>query len=791
MLKNYLIVAWRNLVKSKLYSSINLIGLATGMAVAILIGLWIYDELSYDKSFSHYDRLGKVWQYVSFTKNEKSAYDVTPIPLATELRTKYPDFKYVSITSGSKTVILAAGEKKISNIGSYVQPDMTEMLSLRMVTGDRHALKDMHAILLSASLARTIFGKEDPMGKRITLDNNDPVEVAGVYEDFPYNSSFKEVGFLAAWDLFATKDYVKNSLNEWDNNSFNMYAELKEGADFATVSARIRESRMKQPDPPKYHPEFFLFPMRRWHLYADFTNGVNTGGLITFVWLFGIIGVFVLLLACINFMNLSTARSEKRAREVGIRKAIGSERRQLIVQFFSESLMVALFAFCLALLLVTLLLPLFNAVADKKISLPWSNPLFWAAGIGFSLFTGLIAGSYPALYLSSFSPVKVLKGTFKAGRFAAIPRRVMVVVQFSVSVLLIIGTMIVFRQIQFARNLPMGYKQNGLIEVGMQTKELYTHAKAIRTELLASGAVEEMTATSCPMNAQYGGTTDFTWKGKDPNARPLVISNGITPEFGKTVGWQLVQGRDLSRAFATDSSAMILNEAAVKLTGISKPLGETITQGGRAYTVVGVVKDMIREDPFQPVKPAFYVLTKNNVNTMLIKLDGGHDIHAALDKVAKVFQQYNPASPFDYRWVDEEYGKKFGNEERIGKLSSCFAVLAIFISCLGLFGLASFVAEQRTKEIGVRKVLGATVFILWRLLSKEFIVLVAISLLIAMPVAYYFMQGWLQNYTYHTHLSWWIFAAAGGGALLITLLTVSFQAVRAAMANPVRSLRSE
>lgn len=791
MLKNYLTVAWRNLVKSKLYSSINLIGLATGMAVAILIGLWIYDELSYNKSFSHYDRIGKVWQYVSFTKNEKSAYEVTPIPLATELRTKYPDLKYVSLTSGSQKVILAAGDVKISNIGSYVQPDMTEMLSLRMVTGDRHALKDMHAILLSASLARTIFGKEDPMGKRITLDNNDPVEVAGVYEDFPYNSSFNEVGFLAAWDLFATKDYVKNSLNQWDNNSFSMYAELKEGADFGTVSARIRESRMKQPDPPKYHPEFFLFPMGRWHLYADFTNGVNTGGLITFVWLFGIIGVFVLLLACINFMNLSTARSEKRAREVGIRKAIGSVRRQLVVQFFSESLMVALFAFCLALLLVGLLLPLFNAVADKKITLPWSNPLFWTAGIGFSLFTGLIAGSYPALYLSSFSPVKVLKGTFKAGRFAAIPRRVMVVVQFSVSILLIIGTMVVFRQIQFARNLPMGYKQNGLIEVGMQTKELYTHAKAIRTELLASGAVEEMASTSCPMNAQYGGTTDITWKGKDPNARPLVISNGVTPEFGKTVGWQLVQGRDFSGAFATDSSAMILNEAAVKLIGFATPVGETVGQGGRAYTVVGVVKDMIREDPFQPVKPAFYVLTKGNINTMLLKLGGGHDIHAALGKVTKVFQTYNPASPFDYRWVDEEYSKKFGNEERIGKLSSCFAFLAIFISCLGLFGLASFVAEQRTKEIGVRKVLGATVFILWRLLSKEFIVLVAISLLIAMPIAYYFMQGWLQNYAYHAHLSWWIFAAAGGGALLITLLTVSYQAVKAAMVNPVRSLRSE
>ncbi|HEY4288084.1 MAG TPA: ABC transporter permease [Puia sp.] len=791
MLKNYFKVAWRNLGRSKLYSFINITGLATGMAVAMLIGLWIYDEVSFDKKGTdNFDRIGKVWQFVNFG-NGIASYDVIPIPLAKDMRANYPDFQRLSLASGPGRTVMACGDKLINTTGTYVEPEFPSMLTLKMIRGDRGALKDMHAVLLSASLAKTLYGNEDPMGRVIRLDNRNNVAVAGVYEDFPTNSSFKDYTFLGAWDLYAATE--KMDQTQWDSNSWQIFAELKTGSSFAAASERIKEARTRQGNVPGYHPKFFLHPMSRWHLYAEFKDGKNTGGLITFVWLFGIIGVFVLLLACINFMNLSTARSERRAKEVGIRKAIGSVRRQLVVQFLSESLLVVLLAWILSLVLVEVSLPFFNQLADKKMTVLWLSPLFWLAGIAFSLLTGLVAGSYPALYLSSFRPVKVLKGTFKAGRLASVPRRVLVTLQFTVSVVLIVGTLVVFRQIEFARDLAPGYTRSGLIEMDVNTPELKDsrHIETLRNDLLSSGAVLAFSETSCPITAGYGGTTNISWKGKDPNARPLVYSNQVTTDFGKTIGWQVLQGRDFDRAFLTDSSAMVLNEAAVRLMGLKEPVGETVTYQGNPYTVIGITKDIIRANPFDRIAPAMYTQAGSNVNTMEIRLNQQLGTSLALSKVEAVFKRLNPASPFSYRFVDEEYGNKFGNEQRIGRLAGFFTALAVFISCLGLFGLASFVAEQRTREIGIRKVLGASLANVWGLLSKEFVVLVVVSLLAAVPVSYYLMHRWLENYEKHTGMPWWIFAAAATGALMITMLTVSFQALKAGLANPVRSLRSE
>ena len=790
MLKNYFKIAWRNLVKNKMHSFINIAGLSVGMAVAVLIGLWINDELSYNRNYKNYDRLGQLWQFVNFT-GEKASYGVVPVPLANELRNKYPEFEAVSASAERKPV-LSAGEKKFAENGNYVEPVFADMLSLKMIAGNRNGLKDINSILLSETLAKNLFGNESPLDKLIKIDNKTSVKVAGVYEDFPSNSSFRDTRFLAAWNLYLTIDkYAKNASTEWDENSFQVYAQLKEGADFSKVSAKIKDSRMKRENPPAYKPEFFIFPMSRWHLYSDFKNGVNTGGLIQFVWLFGITGFFVLLLACINFMNLSTARSEKRAREVGIRKAIGSVRRQLVVQFLSESLLVTVFAFMFSVILAQLVLPFFNSVAGKQISILWTNPVFWAAGIGFSILTGLIAGSYPALYLSSFNPIKVLKGTFRAGPYASLPRKFLVVVQFTVSVVLIIGTIVVFRQVQFAKGRSVGYNRDKMIEININTPELADHYNAVRTDLLNTGAIYDMSESSGSVTVQYGGTTDISWKGKTPAMHPLVMANIITHDYGRTVGWEIKEGRDFSRDFPNDSASIILNETAVKLMGLKQPLGEFIKANGKDYQVIAVIKDMIKENPFAPVNPSFFRLNYRGVNVMNIKLASKPATSDALASVEKVLKKYNPSSPFVYNFVDEQYGKKFGYEERIGKLSAFFATLAIFISCLGLFGVASFVAEQRTKEIGVRKVLGATVFNVWKLLSKEFIVLVGISLLIAVPIAYYFMNKWLLNYEYKTTLSWWIFAAAGFGAIMITILTVSFQAIKAAIANPVKSLRTE
>jgi putative ABC transport system permease protein len=789
MIRNYFKIALRNLLKSKGYSAINIGGLSVGMAVAVLIGLWIYDEVSFDNYHRNHNRIGQVWQYVQFGP-EKSSYNVVPLPLAADMKEKYPDFEAIS-KSAYRDIVISNGDKMFSKSGQYVQPSFTKMMSVRIVAGSDN-LKDVNSILLSESFARLLFGDANPVNSIVKLNSNHDVKVAGVFEDIPNNSTFRDTQVLVPWDLFIASDpSVRNAEKTWDENSYQIFVQLRYGVDFQGVSAKIKDSRMKKDNPPGYKPEFFVHPMDRWHLYSDFQNGVNTGGLVTFVWLFGTIGVFVLLLACINFMNLSTARSEKRAKEVGIRKAIGSVRAQLVSQFFSESVLVVMVAFALALVLAGLALPAFNEVAEKKITLPLTNPLFWIIGIVFSLLTAIIAGSYPALYLSSFQPLKVLKGTFKAGRFAALPRKVLVVMQFTVSVTLIIGTVVVFRQIQHAKNRPVGYDRKGLIEVAMTTPALYGHYNALKNDLMNTGVVSGYSQSSGSMTTQSGGITNLTWPGKAPNAVPLLMSNNISHDYGKTAGWKVVQGRDFSRAYPTDSTAMIINESALKLMGLKKPLESILNWGGREFRVIGVVRDMVRESPFSQNSPSFFVVNYRNTNVINIRLSPSVGVSDALEKAGAVFRKYDPGSPFTYQFVDERFSKKFADEERIGKLASFFTFLAIFISCLGLFGLASFVAEQRTKEIGIRKVLGASIANLWQLLSTDFVMLVMLSCVISGPIAWYFMKGWLEGYYYRTELSWWIFAGTGFGALLITLLTVSFQAIRAALINPVKSLRAE
>jgi ABC-type antimicrobial peptide transport system permease subunit len=579
----------------------------------------------------------------------------------------------------------------------------------------------------------------------------------------------------------------------WGSNFTQTFVQIADNADMEKVSAKIRNVKMNNvsAEEKKYQWVVFLQPMRKWNLYNEFKNGINTGGNIRYVRLFGIIGIFVLILACINFMNLATARSEKRAKEVGIRKTVGSLRWQLIKQFFAESYLVVLLAFTLSLILVVLLLPLFNDVAGKKIEIPWANPVFWIFSLAFILVTALLSGSYPALYLSSFQPIKVLKGTFRVGKLASIPRRVLVVTQFTVSVMLIIGTIIVYQQIQYAKNRPIGYSRNGLVTVGMQ-KEIGEHCEVIRSELKNSGAVEEMTACQSPLTAVWNTNGGFDWEGKDPNMAVDFPNNGVSYEFGKTVQWKIKEGRDFSREFATDSAAFIINESASKFFGFQNPIGKVLKWNDKPYTIIGIISDIMQESPFYPVRPTLYhTVADSNTWNLIIRLNPKQNAKQSLSSIGQVWKKYVPEVPFDYKFLDEEFGRKFLNEERIGKLSSYFAVLAIFISCLGLFGMASFVAEQRTKEIGIRKVLGASVINLWRLLSKEFFLLVLLSCIIATPIALYYLNNWLTNYDYRIGIKWQVFALAAAAALFITLVTVSFQAIKAAIANPVKSLRTE
>jgi ABC-type antimicrobial peptide transport system permease subunit len=466
-------------------------------------------------------------------------------------------------------------------------------------------------------------------------------------------------------------------------------------------------------------------------------------------------------------------------------------RRQLIGQFLSESLLIALLALVVAIGLVALLLPFFNSLSDKEMSIPWTNPAFWTLTLIFTFFTGLVSGSYPAFYLSGFEPIKVLKGTFRAGRFASLPRKVLVVIQFTVSITLIIGTIIVYRQIQFAKNRPVGYTREGLITVMINTPDLQGKYNTLRDELLRTGVLENMAESSSPVTGIWSNQIGFEWKGKDPNTTPLFGIVAATHDYGKTIGWTIKEGRDFSRNFTTDSGALILNESAAKLTAMKNPVGQLIKWNDKERPVLAVVKDMVMESPYEPVKPTIFFLEYGWSSVITMRVKPTVAIRDALTKIEPVFKRFNPGSPFEYKFTDEQYAEKFENEQRIGNLATFFAILAIFISCLGLFGLASFVAEQRTKEIGVRKVLGASVFNLWQMLSKDFFALVIISCCVAIPIAWYFLHQWLQQYEYRTPVSWWVFVVAAGGALTITILTVSFQAIKAALANPIKSLRTE
>ena len=693
--------------------------------------------------------------------------------------------------------IISSGEKKLSKTGIYMQAEAPHMLTLKMLAGTRDALKDPHSIILSESTAKAMFGDSDPLNQVMRIDSKLDVKVTGVYEDFPHNSQFGDLDFISPWDLYVTSEkWIKWTEDHWENSSFQLFVQIADKTNFQTVDKNIADAKFIRdiPEDKHYKTKLFLAPMKDWHLRMQWENGIQTGGLIEYVRLFSIIGVFVLLLACINFMNLSTARSEKRAREVGVRKAIGSLRKNLVSQFYTESLLVVLCSFGLSLLLAKLFLPWFNHMASKEMFIPWTNIWFWIFCLAFTLFTTAVAGSYPALYLSSFEPVKVLKGAFRTGRLAAVPRKVLVVIQFTISIALIIGTVIIYNQIQYTRNRPIGYNRNGLMMIRMKSPEFYGKFDLLKNEMEKAGAITNFAESSSPVTEVYSNNDGFSWQGKDPSVNGAFDNIWVTHDFGKTVGWQFTQGRDFSRAFTTDSNAIVINEAAVKFMNLKDPVGKIVTwtaRPGKNLIVIGVIKDMIMQSPYDPVNPTLYFMDYENVNWMDLKLNPHKSAAESVVKIESIFKKFIPSAPFDYKFADSEFAAKFASETRIGQLSGFFAILAILISCLGLFGLASYVAEQRTKEIGVRKVLGASVFSLWKMLSKDFVALVIISMVIVTPVSWYFMHQWLQNYQYRTEISWWVFALAGISAIVITIITVSYQSIKAALANPVKSLKAE
>ncbi|MRH98988.1 FtsX-like permease family protein [Kriegella sp. EG-1] len=798
MFKNYLKIAWRNLWKNKGYSIINIGGLALGMAVTLIIGLWIEDELTHNNYFSNHNQIAQVFQSQTFN-GEISTNPAIPRPLEMVLREGYQDnFKHLIMSSWNISRYLGYKEKSLSKVGNYMQPAAPEMLDLKIIKGEKNGLRDINSVMLSESVADALFGDEDPIGKAVEINNQYDVAVTAVYEDIPANNSFHDLEFIMPWDkLLATQEWMKNAVDQWGNNSFQMFVQIQDHTTMEGITQTILNVKKEaDEESAEFNPQIFLLPMDDWYLRNNFENGKQTGGRIKYVWLFGIIGAFVLLLACINFMNLSTARSEKRSKEVGIRKSIGSQRKQLIYQFLIESFLVVLFAFFIAAIIVLISMDGFNDLSKKEITFPWNNSLFWLTSIVFVLFTSLAAGSYPALYLSSFKPVDVLKGTFKAGKYAGLPRKILVIVQFTVSVAFIIGTVIVMQQINHAKNRPVGYDKEGLVQIPTLSNDFAGKYDLMRDEFLKSNAIIEMSASSSPTTQIWSNRSGFIWDGKPEGFQEDLAWTEVTHEYAKSLNMTIVEGRDFSREFASDSNAVLLNETAVKYMGIKNPVGKFLRDDDEEdpnppLKIIGVVQDMITQSPYQPVKQGVYVFAKNGSSYYNLRLNPKQSATQNLSTIETIFKQHFPDLPFEYDFIDDEYGEKFAAEERIGTLSGVFTALAILISCLGLFGLTSFVAEQRTKEIGVRKVLGASVFNVWNMLSKDFLKLVIISCFIAIPISYYVMNGWLQDYPYHVLLEWWIFALAVIGAMAITILTVSFQAIKAANANPVKSLRTE
>ena len=792
MFRNYFLTAWRNLLRNRSYSVVNILGLAIGMAVALVIGLWVVYQYSYDRQLPGYQRVAQVHTR-SVRNGEATQNNGTVQPLAEALRKEVPGIRYVAHTDWMGTHGLTAGEHKVYLAGAEAEEDFFRIFPYPVLRGDANkALHDPYSIVLTESTGRALFGGEDPMGKKVRVDNQQDFVVGAVIRDLPRNSSFGFNYVLPfAFDI-AVNDWVKRAQTNWSNYSFQTYVALDPGASVPDVEARM-SAVVKKYNPEAWkssREELFLHRMSDWHLYSGFKNGRPDGGFIDYVRLFSIIGVLVLLIACVNFMNLSTARSEKRAREVGVRKVVGSLRRDLIVQFLVESMVITLLAAVIAVGLVEAALPAFDALTGCDVGIPWGAGVFWAVMAGYVVGTALLAGARPAFYLSSFRPVRVLKGV-NVGRGASWPRKVLVILQFTCSVALIISTLLIYRQIQYAKDRPTGYDANRLVYTD-GSDDLGRNYEGLRDELLRTGLVDKVTRASTFVSDIWNWSSIQDWSGRYPNEQLAMATVDVVENYFSTVGMRFVMGKNFSGNLAADTLCVVLNEAAVKRMRFKDPLGQVIMfRKGHRIKVIGVVKDAVMLSPFSPAEPTFFTYSPGDAGNILYRLSPFVEVHTAMARLAPIFNKYNPTYPFIYHFADQTYGEKFQFEELIGKLAGIFAALAIFISCLGLFGLAAYMAEQRMREIGIRKVLGASMGQLWYLLSKDFVMLVLVSCVVASPVAWYFLHGWLQRYSYRISIGAGVFLEAGAIALLITVVTVGGQAMRGALTNPTKSLRSE
>lgn len=788
MLQNYFKIAWRNIIKSKGYSLLNILGLATGMAVALLIGLWVFNQFAYDKFLPNNQQLYKV-QRNFYSNGDTLTFATTSLKLADALRTQIPEIEYVAESDWMGSHGLTVGTKKFYMNGGQTGTDFLKMFQFPFVQGNAATVfKDPYSIVLTESTAKALFGNEDAINKTVRFDNKDDLKVTGVLKDLPVASTF-QFKFLVPLTYLSQTGRIADAYGSFGNNSWQQFVQLKPGIFYAQVAPKIREiEHTEKGSVNAMSSNIILQPLRNWHLYGNYVNGKETGGFLDYVRMFSIIGILVLLIACINFINLTTAGSQKRAKEIGVRKAIGSKRKDLIIQFLAESFLLTFIAFLFAIVLVQLALPFFNTLANTKISIPFSSIVFWGSMLSFVFITAMLAGSRPAFYLSSFNPIKVLKGTMQLGKLATLPRKVLVVLQFSCSVTLIISTVIIYQQIQYAKERPTGYDINRLMMTDMN-EELSHNYTALKNELIQNGVVQSVTTATSPATNIYWHSDIDNWPGKNPGETVEMGMIGVTEDYFKTLGMGLLQG--VNFAGPNDSSSVIFNEAAIKRLRIKDPVNKMITINNRQASIRAVVKDALMLSPFAPADPTMFFVSNTPQGNLMYRLSPDIKSSDAIAKLTTAFNKYNPSYPYNYEFADDSYAAKFNLEVLIGRLAGIFTALAIFISCLGLFGLSAYVAKQRTKEIGIRKVMGASISQVWLMLSKDFILLVIISCVIASPVALYFLQHWLQQYNYRIHIGPGVFIVSAIVAVMITVFTVSFQAIKAAVLNPVKSLRSE
>lgn len=788
MFRNYFLIAIRNLQRNLAYSFINIFGLSVGLACSMLIFFWVADEFSYNQFHANYDNLYKVYKHHTFGDGVGTS-STMPYPTADAVKSKSSQIKHVAMTLWSEGYLLTNGEKKFNRVGLGVTEDFLKMFSFTMIKGNPEtALSDPTSIVLTETTAKLLFGNEDPINKTLTIDSQRELKVTGIIQDVPTQSTFQFDHLLPFAYLESTQNFIRHSRNNWRNNSFHIYVQLQPNADVARVNNSIKDI-IKDNNTEASSVELFLFPISQWRLYGDFKEGKPSGGLIEYVQMFTVIAIFILAIACINFMNLATARSESRAREVGIRKSVGSRRKQLIFQFLGESLIITTLAFIVGVVLVELALPLYNTLVGKNISIHYTNPFMWGIALAIIFVTGIFSGSYPAFYLSGFKPVSVLKGKISVGKHGTTPRKVLVTLQFAFSIFLIIGTVVMYKQIMYLKDRDTGYDRENLLLI-WTNNELEENFDVLRDELNKTGVVSSVSKSNSPITRVFA-SNEPTWQGKDPDKKITFTTIATEYDYTKTMGIRVVEGRDFSREVRSDSAAALINESALAETGFKNPIGEKINVNGFDFTIVGVMEDVIMDSPDQPVAPLIMIFDPTWSSTISVRLHANTDIDGSLARVESVFKKNNPSNPFEYRFADTEFSRKFSSVSMIGNLAGLFAGLALVITCLGLFGLAAFTAEQRTKELGIRKVMGASVSSLVLLISKDFSRLVLFAFLISAPIAWLLFSNFLERYAYRIEINWWLLPAAGLFALLLALAIVSIQALKAALANPVNSLRNE